>query len=305
MEKYIVTGAGGFIGSSLCKFLLDKGFFVYGIDIKKNDNISILLENKQFIYIEAGFDDYVNLPSVIKDNNIQTMFHFAWAGVFGDAFKDYALQLKNTKAACDAIMAAKAIGAKKFVFAGTINEIDAKRFAYLDDFRPRFTNIYATAKLSSELICKTLAYNYGIEYSAGMICMAYGEGNKSRMLANVLVESLNKGVSPKLVEGNNLYDMIYIKDIVAAFYSISKSGKNMKTYYVGHRKLITFKEWATIFRDVIAPGVPLKFGEYKDDLNMDYSQVDLNALYNDTGFECSFPLEEGIKRTANGLKHNY
>lgn len=304
MGKYIITGAGGFIGHALCKFLLNKGYFVYGVDIQKNDNIIDLLNSNSFKYIEAGFDDYKDLNSKICDDEIDAFFHFAWAGVFGDAFKNYGLQLNNTKAACDALMAAISIGAKRFVFAATNNEIDAKRFAYMDYFKPRFTNVYATAKLSAELICKTLAYNYGIEYSAGMICMAYGEGNRSRMLANVLIDSLNKGISPKLVEGNNLYDMIYIQDIVQAFYAIATRGKNMKTYYVGHRKLKTFKEWATIFRDVIAPSVELRFGEYKDDLNMDYSKIDLDALFNDTGFECSYPLLEGIVNTANWLKEN-
>lgn len=304
MGKYIVTGAGGFIGNALCNYLLNNGHLVYGIDIAMSDNLKELLKNESFKFIEAGFDDYKDLNSKINDKKIDAFFHFAWAGVFGDAFKDYSLQLNNTRAACDAIMAAKSIGVKRFVFAATNNEIDAKRFTYMDDFKPRFTNIYATAKLSAELICKTLAYNYGIEYSAGMICMAYGEGNRSKMLANVLIESLNNGISPKLIEGNNLYDMIYIQDIVRAFYAIATKGKNMKTYYVGHRKLKTFKEWVTIFRDVIAPNVILKFGEFKDDLNMDYSKIDLDALFNDTGFECSYPLIKSIVNTASWLKYH-
>ena len=300
--KYIVTGATGFIGGALAKKLLENTEnIVYCIDISLSRLKEVYSNYCNCVIIEANFNQYLNLDNIIKDY-VDIFYHFAWAGVFGEAFKDYSLQLDNVKAACDALIVAKKIGVKKFVFAATNNEIDAKRFAYMDYFEPRFTNIYATAKLSSELMCKTLAYNYGIEYNAGMICMAYGEGNKSKMLANVLVEALNKGICPKLVEGNNLYDMIYIKDIVDAFIAIGNKGINMKTYYVGHRKLIRFKDWVSIFRDTINPKVELKFGEYKDGLNMDYSNVDLDALYNDTGFECSYPLEEGIINTARYLK---
>ena len=303
MKKIVITGVGGFIGSSLAKELI-KDNVVYGLDIKKSDNILALEKNKNFIFVQAGFDDYKDLSSLIHED-IDLFYHFAWAGVFGDSFKNYSLQLNNVKAACDALMGAISIHAKKFIFAATNNEIDAKRFAYLDYFEPRFTNIYASCKLASELICKTLAYNYKIEYNAGMICMAYGEGNRSPMLANVLVRNLIDGKSPKLVEGNNFYDMIYIKDIVDAFIAIGEKGKNMKTYYVGHRKLIKFRDWVIKFRDVLNPNVELRFGEYKDGLDMDYSKVDLDALYNDTGFECRYPFEDGVKHTAKRIKDNF
>ncbi len=301
--KYIVTGATGFIGGALATKLLENGHVVYCIDINL-DNLNMKFSKyKSFVPIVADFSKYKTLHEIINDK-IDVFYHFAWAGVFGDAFKNYDLQLDNAKYACDAIMAAKYMGAKKFVFAATNNEIDAKRFSYMDYFEPRFTNIYATSKLASELICKTLAFNYGIEYNAGMICMAYGEGNKSPMLANVLIDHLNRGICPKLVEGNNLYDMIYIDDIVAAFIAIGQKGKNMKTYYVGHRELITFKEWVIKFKNIINPNVKLKFGEYADGLNMDYSKIDLNALYNDTGFECSYPFEEGVLKTSKWIKEN-
>ena len=55
-------------------------------------------------------------------------------------------------------------------------------------------------------------------------------------------------------------------------------------------------------RDIIAPGVELKFGEYKDNQCIDYSKIDLDALYNDTGFECKADFTETMMRTAKWVK---
>ena len=55
-------------------------------------------------------------------------------------------------------------------------------------------------------------------------------------------------------------------------------------------------------RDIIAPGVELKFGEYKDNQCIDYSKIDLDALYNDTGFECKANFEDTMKITSQWVK---
>ena len=124
------------------------------------------------------------------------------------------------------------------------------------------------------------------------------------MLPNVLIKQLLQGKEPKLIEGNTSYDMIYINDIVEAFYRIGESGQNLKSYYVGHRQLRTFREIITEIRDILAPDIELKFGEYPDNMDIDYSLVDLEALYNDTGFECKADFRDSILKTAEWIKAN-
>ena len=107
----------------------------------------------------------------------------------------------------------------------------------------------------------------------------------------------------KLVEGSNLYDMIYIDDIARAFEAIGESGKNMKSYYVGHRMVKTFREIIEEIAQILNPNCPLLFGEYPDaPSGVDYANIDPNALYNDTGFECQADFKESIIKTAQWLK---
>lgn len=301
MKKAIVTGAGGFIGGALTKLLLDKNITVYGIDISETQ-LQKFKNYANFIPIVADFSKYEQLHEMIADREIDVFYHFAWQGVFGEAFKKYKLQLDNAAFAGDAISEAIKISCKKFVFAGTYNEIETADFFDKSGTNPRYTCIYSGAKSVAEIICKTISSNSHILYSAGLVTMAYGENNRSQMLPNVVMTQLINGESPKLIKGDIPYDLIYIDDIAKAFYAIGEKGVHLKSYYVGHRKLKTFRELLTEIGQVIDPNVELKFGEYPDDSHRDYSKLDLDALYNDTGFECSADFRESIMKTAEWLR---
>lgn len=303
MKTVAITGVGGFLGSHLCDRLLKIGVKVYGIDVKLEFQ-SKFTEHPNYTPIVADFEHYKELHTLITEP-IDVFFHFAWqGGLLQNSFWDYELQLSNAKYACDAFQEASLMGAKRFVNSGTNNQIEITQFLNSKDFTPRGTTIYASAKIALELMCKTLATKSGTDFVGCMIPMPYGDGNRSMQLFNVVAKNLIEGTSPKLIEGNNLYDMIYIGDIVDAFITIAEKGKAGRTYYIGHRKLKTFRQWIEDIRDIVAPNVELKFGEYKDPLNMDYNCVDLDQLYNDTGFEANSNFEETIKETFEWIKKN-
>ena len=302
MKKVAITGCTGFFGGTLTRTLINNGIVVYGIDINPEKMNQFACD--KFIPIVAGFEDYDKLPEMIQNTDIDVFYHFAWAGGFTTAICDYKLQMTNAGYSGDAIVAAHRIGAKKFVYANTYNQYEIINFLESETFEPRYTCIYSTGKTAASLICRTLAYNLGLEYCAGLIPMPYGENNYSRQLVNVVIHCLNNGESPKLVEGNNLYDLVYVQDIIDALIAIGEKGIDKKEYYVGHRELKTFKEWIIEIRDIIAPDVELKFGEYKDNQQIDYSKVDLDALYQDTGWECHYELKYKINDTAKWIKDN-
>lgn len=302
MKKAIVTGAGGFIGGALTRKLLSMGVTVYGLDISE-ECLARVSTADNFKPLVADFSVYNNLAQMINDNEIDVFYHFAWQGICGEEFKNYELQLDNAKYACDALMAAAELKCRKFIFAGSYNEFEVKSFMNADSlFSPRYNCIYSTSKLAAEIICKTLAFHNNIECCAGLICMAYGEGNRSKMLPNVIIKNLLNGQSPKLIEGNNDYDMVYIDDIVDAFIAIAEKGVNQRSYYIGHRKPAKFRTLMEAIRDAINPDAELLFGAYKDTSNVDYSLVDLDALYNDTGFECKADFRDSILKTAEWVK---
>lgn len=302
MEKVIITGVTGFIGSNLALNFLKRGVTVYGVDMQ-NANFGKFDKYGNFHKIIADFSQYETLYKLLPDQT-DCFYHLAWAGGFTSAIKDYKLQLENAVYAATAIENACKAGCKKFVYAGTYNEYETLTFLSSSHFVPRYTCIYSAAKTAGDMICRTVAYKNGIHYSSALIPMPYGEGNYSKQLANIAINYISRKIAPKFVEGNNLYDMVYIDDIVAALIDIAEKGCNQAAYYVGHRNLKTFKELMSSIRDILSPELELKFGEYKEEQNIDYSFINLDKLYYDTGFECKADFEETIKKTAKWIEQN-
>ena len=95
---------------------------------------------------------------------------------------------------------------------------------------------------------------------------------------------------------------MYISDTVSGIIAVSESPYSFKQYYVGHRNISTFKEKLIAMKDILHSKSELKFGEYKDETFVNYTDFDLDALYNDTGFECKSNFRESILKTAEWLK---
>lgn len=301
MRTAVVTGATGFVGMALTRKLSHNNIKVYAVgrNAEKLDELSKL---KGVTAIAADFQDYIKLNRKITEIP-DVFYHCAFSGGFGpEALRNYSLQLENTKYSCDAVASAIQMGTKKFILASTVNTVEIQTFVSKKVFSPRYTCIYSTGKLAAELIGKTLAHNQGMEFCAALIAMPYGEGNRARTLPNIVMEQLLNHVCPKLIEGNNLYDLVYIDDVAAGLQAIGESGKDFQNYYIGSRHLDTFKNWMTRIRDILSPKTELGFGEYPDAPSLDYGLVDLDVLYCDTGFQCEADFDESIRRTAQWLK---
>lgn len=304
MRVDVVTGANGFIGKAVTKELLKKGDFVYAIvtDPKAMDDFG----SDNLCVIPAFFENYPNLPTKFN-KPIDVWYHFAWQGVWGPAFKDYKLQLSNATNARIAIEVAKQSGATKFVLASTVNVLETKKKITIQGPQQlRYTTNYAMSKLTAEMLCKTYSANEGISFNCAYLAMAYGPGNGSLMVPNVVISKLMQGISPDLVEGDGLYDLIFIDDIARGFVAIGEKGLPMKSYYLGHPTLESFRDLFTELGKIINPDVPLKFGVYPDDNQLDYSQIDLRELERDTGFSPSSDFKESLLTTGVWLKeHDY
>lgn len=297
MKTAVVTGAAGFIGSSLVNYLLKQGYSVVAV-VHRLTNSERQLANLS--YVEADFASYAELSSKISTADI--FYHLAWAGAYGPDTVNFELQLENTRAACEALCQAVKMGCKKFVLAGTVAELEILQHIDQNICTPRGTCIYAAAKLNAELMGKVLAAQKGIEFNCGLFANIIGPGDKSKRSTNTILHYFLQGKAPKLVKGEGLNDWLYIKDAVRLIETMGERGHNMKTYYIGHIDLWPLRKIIERARDVVAPGLELHFGELADQFLTNYSYISTTELYEDTGCKAEYDFSRAIQETAEWVK---
>lgn len=296
MKSVIVTGAGGFIGSSLCNELLTKGYKVFGVDID-GSGLTKFESNSNFVPVCADLSKE-KLSSIINEP-IDCLFYLCWGGTLGGKdLYDEDLQIDNVRTAVNACKDS-VLYCKHFIFGSSSYE-HMKTIGSDEDI-----SIYGIAKGTASKMCSSIALRNNMKFNKAILTNTYGVGDKSRKAVNTIINMMLNKQPLKLVEGNNLNDWVYIDDTVEGLISIYEKGLDYKEYYIGHRNISTFKDKIVIMRDVLCPEMSLEFGTMKDETYVDYSNYDLDSLYNDTGFECKTDFKESILLTADWVKKIY
>lgn len=299
MKKAVVTGASGFIGRAFTSYLLEKEYEVFAVT-RNPLQLKSELQAPGLRSVGAELAAYGRLAEKIPSADI--FYHFAWDGVWGEKAADCALQIDNIEAACMALVQAVRMGCKKFVFAGSVSELEIREHLDRNVCRPRAANLYGTAKLAAEMMCKTLAVQNGIELNVGLFANTFGPGDHSRRSTNIILRKFLNGEAPMLVKGEGLNDWLYIKDAVRLIEAMGERGKNMKTYYIGHTNLWPLRKTIERARDAVAPDLKLEFGTVPDAFLTDYSYISTGELYADTGCKAVYDFAKAIRETAEWLE---
>lgn len=300
MRTAAVTGASGFIGKAFTEYLLGKGYRVKAVVRDASALEELGKEYTCLECVEADFASYGTLAE--KAGPADIFYHFAWDGAYGAKVTDYRLQLEDAGAACEALVQAAAMGCGKFVLAGTVAELEVREHLDRNAGRPRGTCIYAAGKLAAEMMCRTLAVQYGIGFNCGLFANIMGPGDRSRRSTNSILSRFLEGEAPKLVKGEGLNDWLYIKDAVRLIEAMGERGTDMKTYYIGHTDLWPLRKIIERARDAVAPGLELEFGTVPDTFLTDYSYVSTRALYEDTGCRAEYDFARSVRETAEWVK---
>lgn len=304
MKKVIVTGASGFIGQALVKELNLQGYHVTAI-IRNESKKKIFNELKNILIYISDMATLETILSIIPKDEFEAFYHLAWDGSSGDSREDYKKQLLNVEYSCLAVEVAQKLGCKQFIYAGSLMELESSSYIPLNGSKPSRNYVYRTAKLAAHYMAKSIAVSVGIDFKMGMISNAYGVGEKSPRLINTTIKKLLNGEKTSFTKGEQLYDFIYITDVVEAFIKIMEEGKPYNNYYIGNKVQRPLREYLIRLKNCINSEIDLGLGEiYFDGVCIDYSKIDTNSLYKDTSFNMKVGFSEGINKTITWIKES-
>ena len=300
MEKAIITGANGFIGSSLVKRMLQDEVEVFAIDI--NFGVCRLPESPLVHCIETGLVDKENLVELLAPaKGCDAFYHLAWRGVNGPDKTDPAIQLENVKMATNCAAVAKAIECKKYLCSGTVAEQAVHSLPNLTATSGGM--MYGVAKHCTHLMLETYCKNIGQPFVWMQFSNIYGVGNKTGNLVSYTLGELLAGKEPSFGPAEQPYDFIYVDDLIEAVYRLGSSETSQNCYFIGSGEPRVLKEYLLEIGELAGRKEAVKIGLRADDgIRYDFGMFDTKPLRQDIGDYVLTPFTEGIKKTINWLK---
>ena len=306
MRKAIVTGATGFIGKFLVRELIRQNIEVIAV-VRKNSKKLNVLNNLSVKIVECDIKEYSKLSEIIKDRDIDFVFHMAWQGVSDIDAKNQVIQLQNLQSTLDLIDVMNDMNIKTFVGCGSMHEAESIVEMAEDKIISNLGYMYKSAKTAAHWMGKAKAGNYGIRFFWPLI-NTYGEEEYSNRLVNTVIQKILKGESPDLSTGNQYYDFVHVSDVARALYLIAERGIDGTNYTIGSGSAKPLKEFIHIIGKVVSSlhkSEEIEFGFGKVTNNVVYLPLktfDVTNLKKDTGFEPLVSFEDGIERTARWIK---
>jgi len=222
MEKFLVTGGAGFIGSNICRKLVSQGCFVRVLDnliTGKKSNLADVIEKIEFV--EADMGDSEVAHAVMK--NIDAVLHQGALPSVPRSVDDPALTHKHcVDATFTLLMAARDAGVKRFVYAASSSAYgDAPTSPKVETMPCNPLSPYAVGKLVGEYYCSVFSKVFGIETVSLRYFNVFGpyQDPSSQYAAAIpaFVTAILKNQPPTIYgDGEQSRDFTYIDNVVEA-----------------------------------------------------------------------------------------
>ena len=222
MDKFLVTGGAGFIGSNICRRLVSQGCFVRVVDnllTGKKSNLADILDKIEFI--EADMGDAEVAHSAMKDINV--VLHQGALPSVPRSVDDPAATHKHcVDATFTLLLAARDAGIKRFVYASSSSAYgDTPALPKVETMPPMPLSPYAVGKLVGEYYCSVFYSVFGLETISLRYFNVFGpyQDPTSQYAAAIpaFVTAILKDEPPTVYgDGEQSRDFTYIDNVVGA-----------------------------------------------------------------------------------------
>ncbi|MBS0200502.1 MAG: NAD-dependent epimerase [Proteobacteria bacterium] len=332
--RILVTGAAGFIGSTLSHRLLERGDEVLGFDnlndyydpSLKEARLARLQGKPGFQFVRADLEDREAVDRAFREFKPDRVVALAaQAGV--------RYSLENPRAYIDAnivgflniLEACRHIGCEHLVYASSSSVYGANRklpFA-VEDSVDHPVSLYAASKKANELMAHTYSHLYNIPTTGLRFFTVYGPWGRPDMALFLFTRKILAGEPIEVFNnGRHSRDFTYIDDIVEGVIRTldrvpgpdpaydplqptpASSTAPYRVYNIGNSQPVELLRYIEVLEDALGRKaemrmLPLQPGDVPDTF------ADVTALQRDTGYTPATPIETGVRNFVEWYRDYY
>jgi UDP-glucose 4-epimerase len=311
MNRYVVTGGAGFIGSALVRGLLREGASkVVVIDNLLTGHAENLDEVRSAVeYHHVDVRDYDAIEPILRGADV--VFHEAAIPSVPRSIQDPVPSHEvNINGTFQVLRAAAAGKAGRVVYAASSSAYgDTETLPKVETMRPRPKSPYALQKLAGEYYCSVFAACFGLETVALRYFNVFGpRQDPSSPYSGVLslfIRAILARRSPIIYgDGGQSRDFTYVDDVVALNLAAARAqGVSGRVINGGNGGRITLNQAWELLQKIEGVQIPAHYGPPRPGDVRD-SQADTTAARTDLGYGPAYTFEQGLRLTLEWFRAN-
>ena len=304
--RTLVTGAAGFIGSTLVDRLLADRHSVVGVDdlsSGRSENLGPAERHADFEFVKADIVD-ADLIGLLADTRPEVIFHLAAQISVRHSVDDPPFDASvNVVGTVRLAEAARRAGVRKVVHTSSGGSIYGTPPSYPtnEDTPIDPTSPYAASKVAGEVYLNTFRNLYGMECSHIAPANVYGPRQDPHGEAGVVAifsQALLAGRPTKIFgDGTDTRDYVFVDDVVDAFVRASGEAGGGQRFNIGTEVETSVRQLHTAIASAIgAPDDPEFHPPRLGDLQR--SCLDISRAESVLGWRPTVKLDNGVARTV-------
>ena len=305
--QVLVTGAAGFIGSTLVDRLLADGNTVVGIDnlsAGRPANLDDARRNADFVFVEADIVDS-DLIALLAEHRPEVVYHLAAQIDVRRSVTDPPFDATvNVVGTVRLAEAARLAGVRKVVHTSSGGAIYGvpKNYPTNETAPAEPASPYAAGKLSGEIYLNAFRHLYGMDCAHIAPANVYGPRQDPHGEAGVVAifaKALLAGAPTKVYgDGSNTRDYVYVDDVVDAFVRASGKTGGGQRFNIGTGVETSDRALHTAVAKAVGAADDPQFAPPRlGDLAR--SCLDVRKAEMVLGWHPQVALEEGVRRTVD------
>jgi UDP-glucuronate 4-epimerase len=264
MNRVLVTGGAGFIGSHLVDFLLSQGWQVTAIDCfddfydrqVKRRNIQPHLAHSNYHLVEADICDLDALQKHLSGSQFDLIIHLAArAGVRPSIANPFIYQQVNVNGTQNLLELARQMGIKKFIFgsSSSVYGVNPNLPWSEDDYVLKPISPYASTKVSAELLGHVYAHLYQLQFIALRFFTVYGPRQRPDLAIHKFAKLMLAGKKiPVYGDGSSSRDYTFVGDIVKGIVgAIAYDQSRYEIINLGNNRTVSLMEMIKSLEQVL------------------------------------------------------